>query len=122
MPLVVIQTAKTADLIESRSKMAAMQIVNKIGIRNMGVVTDKDLKQFTELLEKNKKPVEFTIDFDGKWFTYGVRIGAFKQALKEINLAEDRSIADKEKVMNNLIMLGAATKKQLEQLKERNQI
>jgi hypothetical protein len=36
MPLVVIQAAKTADLIESRSKMAVMQIVNKIGIRNQG--------------------------------------------------------------------------------------
>lgn len=122
MPLVVIQAAKTADLIESRSRMAVMQIVNKIGIRNMPAVTDKELKQFTELLEKNKKPVEFTIDFDGKWFTYGVRIGTFKQALKEVNLVEDGSIADKEKVMNNLIMLGAATGKQLEQLKERNLI
>lgn len=122
MPLVVIQTAKTPDRIEFMSKSAVTQITNKIGIRGTEAVNNKDIKQFTEMMEKQSKPVEFTIEFDGAWFSFGVRIGTFKRAFNEVNVVEDNSIADKEKVINNLILHGAATKKQLEQLKERNLI
>lgn len=122
MPLVVIQTAKTADRIEFMSKTAVMEIANKIGIRGMTAANDKDIQQFTDLMTKNKKPVEFTIDFDGAWFTFGVRVGNFKRACNEVNLLEDCSITDKEKVIKALIQYGAATQKQLDQLKERNMI
>jgi hypothetical protein len=123
MPEVTIQTAKTEDRIVFMSNTAKVQIANKIGLR-VEELDDNDVKKLklVELMTKNKKPVEFVISFDGTWFTLYIKIGSFKHEFNSINLIEDNSIKDKEKVMKNLIQFGAATQKQLDALKERNLI
>jgi hypothetical protein len=123
MPEVTIQTAKTEDRIVYMSKLAQMEIANKIGLR-VEALDDSDVKKnkLVELMTKNKKPVDFFIAFDGTWFELGVKVGSFKHVYNSINVVEDNSIKDKDKVMRNLIQYGAATQKQLEALKERNLI
>ena len=123
MPEVTIQTAKTEDRIVFMSKTAKMQIANTIGLK-VEELDDNDVKKLklVELMTKNKKPVDFAISFDGAWFTLSIKVGTFKHEFNSINLIEDRSIQDKEKVMKNLIQFGAATQKQLDQLKERNML
>src|SRR5882762_8704891 len=114
MPEVTIQTAKTEDRITFMSNLTKMQIANKIGLK-VEQLDDNDVKKLklVELMAKNKKPVEFVISFDGAWFTLHIKVGTFKHEFNSINLIEDGSIKDKERVMKNLIQLGAATQKQL---------
>ena len=121
MPEVTIQTAKTEDRIVFISNLAKMQIANKIGLK-VEDLDDNDVKKLklVELMTKSKKPVEFVISFDGTWFTLYIKVGTFKHEFNSINLIEDKSIQDKQKVMKNLIQFGAATQKQLDQLNERN--
>jgi len=121
MPEVTIQTAKTPDRIVFISNTAKMQIGNKIGLK-VEELDDSDVKKLKleELMNKSKKPVEFVISFDGTWFTLYIKVGSFKHEFNSINLIEDKSIQDKQKVMKNLMQLGAATQKQLDQLNERN--
>ena len=121
MPEVTIQTAKTPDRIVFISNTAKMQIGNKIGLK-VEELDDSDAKKLKleELMNKSKKPVEFVISFDGTWFTLYIKVGSFKHEFNSINLIEDKSIQDKQKVMKNLMQLGAATQKQLDQLNERN--
>lgn len=103
------------------SNTAKMQIANKIGVK-VEDLDDNDVKKLklVELMTKTKKPVEFVISFDGTWFTLYIKVGTFKHEFNSINLVEDKSIQDKQKVMKNLIQFGAATQKQLDQLNERN--
>ena len=103
------------------SNTAKVQIANKIGLK-VEDLDDNDVKKLklVELMTKNKKPVEFVISFDGAWFTLYIKVGTFKHEFNSINLIEDKSIKDKQKVMKNLIQFGAATQKQLDQLNERN--
>ena len=103
------------------SNTAKMQIANKIGLK-VEDLDDNDVKKLklVELMTKSKKPVEFVISFDGAWFTLYIKVGTFKHEFNSINLIEDKSIQDKQKVMKNLIQFGAATQKQLDQLNERN--
>jgi len=121
MPEVTIQIAKTEDRIVFMSNTAKLQIANRVGLK-VEQLDDNDVKKLklVELMTKNKKPVEFVIEFDGAWFTLYIKIGTFKHEFNSINLIEDGSIKDKERVMKNLIQLGAATQKQLDQLNERN--
>jgi hypothetical protein len=123
MPEVTIQTAKTEDRIVFTSKTAKVQIANQIGLR-VEELDDNDVKKLklVELMTKNKKPLEFVISFDGAWFTLYLKIGSWKHEFNSINLIEDNSIKDKEKVMKNLIQFGAATQKQLDALQERNML
>jgi len=122
MPEVTLQTAKTEDRIVSLSKMAKAQI-GKMGLR-VEDLDDKDVakQKLAEQMTKTKKPVEFVIEFDGVWFSLSVKIGTWKHAYNSINLVEDKSIKDKEKVIKSLIQFGAATQKQLDALNERNLI
>ena len=121
MPEVTIQTAKTEDRIVFISNLAKMQIANKIGLK-VEDMDDNDVKKLkiVELMTKSKKPVEWSIEFDGTWFTLYVKVGTWKHEFNSINLIEDRSIPDRKKVMKNLIQIGAATQKQLDALNERN--
>lgn len=121
MPEIAIQTAKTEDRIVFMSSTAKTQIANKIGLR-VEELDEKDVKKLklVELMTKNKKPVEFVIGFDGTSFSLSVKIGSWKHQYNSINIVEDNSIKDKEKVIKNLIGFGAATEKQLDALKERN--
>jgi hypothetical protein len=121
MPEVTIQSAKTEDRIVYLSNLAKMQIANKIGLR-VEELNESDVKRLklVDLMNKSKKPVDFVIEFDGTWFTLYIKVGTFKHEFNSINLIEDRSIKDKPKVLKNLIQLGAATQKQLDQLNERN--
>ncbi|HZR18279.1 MAG TPA: hypothetical protein VFE51_13385 [Verrucomicrobiae bacterium] len=121
MPEVTIQTAKTADRIVFLSNLAKVEIANKIGLK-VEDLDDNDVKKLklVELMTKNKKPVEFVISFDGTWFTLYIKVGSFKHEFNSINLVEDRSVKDKQKVMKNLIQYGAATQAQLDALNERN--
>jgi len=122
MPEVTIQTAKTQDRIVFTSNLAKLQIA-KVGLK-VEDLDDNDVKKLklVELMTKNKKPVEFVASFDGTWFTLYIKVGSFKHEFNSINLVEDNSIKDKQQVMKNLIQLGAATQKQLDQLNERNML
>jgi hypothetical protein len=121
MPEVTIQLAKTPDRIVFLSNLAKVEIANRIGLK-VEDLDDSDVKKLklVELMTKNKKPVEFVISFDGTWFTLYIKIGSFKHEFNSVNLIEDSGVKDKRKVMNNLIQYGAATRKQLDQLNERN--
>ena len=121
MPEVTIQVAKTEDRIVFTSNTAKMEIANRIGLR-VEELDDNGVKKLklVETMNKNKKPVEFVIEFDGTWFTLYIKIGSYKHEFNSINLIEDRSIKDRQKVMKNLIQYGAATQKQLDALNERN--
>lgn len=121
MPEVTIQTAKTPDRIVPISYVAKQEIANRIGLK-VEDLDDNDVKKLklVELMTKNKKPVEFSICFDGTWFTLYIKIGTIKHEFNSVNLVEDSNIKDKRKVMKNLIQYGAATQKQLDQLNERN--
>jgi len=121
MPEVTIQSAKTEDRIVYLSNLAKMQIANKVGLK-VEELNENDVKRLklVDLMNKSKKPVDFVIEFDGSWFTLYIKVGTFKHEFNSINLIEDHSIKDKPKVLKNLIQLGAATQKQLDQLNERN--
>jgi hypothetical protein len=121
MPEVTIQTAKTPDRIVFLSNLAKVQIKNKIGL-TVEDLDDNDVKKLklVELMTKNKKPVDFSIEFDGTWFTLYIKVGSFKHEFNSINLVEDKSIKDKKTIMKNLIQIKAATQAQLDALNERN--
>ena len=121
MPEKPIQTAKTADEIISKSKLTKMQIANQIGLK-VEDLDDHDVKKLklVELMKNNKNPVQFVISFDGTWFTLYIKVGTVKHEFNSINLVEDKSIKDKQKVMKNLMQFGAATQVQLDALNERN--
>jgi hypothetical protein len=123
MPEVTLQIAKTEDRIVFLSNLTRLQIANRIGLK-VQELDDNDVKKLklVELMNKSKKPVEFAIAFDGTWFTLYIKVGSFKHEFNSINLIEDRSIPDRKKVMKNLIDHGAATKKQLDVLNERNML
>src|ERR1041384_4612875 len=114
MPEVKIQTATTPDRIEFMFKTAQQEIANKIGIRNAGKLAEKDFKKLEELMAKNKKPVEYFISFDGEWFGFFAKVGTVKIEITSISVTNDPSITDKEKVLNNLLAYGAASKAQVE--------
>jgi hypothetical protein len=121
MPEVTIQSAKTEDRIVYMSNLTKMQLANRVGLK-VQELDEKDVQRLklVDLMKKSKKPVDFAIEFDGTWFTLYIKVGTFKHEFNSINLIEDRSIKDKKKVLKNLIQLGAATQKQLDQLNERN--
>jgi hypothetical protein len=123
MPEKTIQTAKTPDRIVFISNLAKMEIGNKIGLK-VEDLDENDVKKLklSDLMTKNKKPVEFVIEFDGTWFTLYIKVGSFKHEFNSINLVEDNSIKDKKQVMKNLIQYGAATQAQLNALNERNML
>ncbi len=124
MPLVVLQTAKVADRIDFMDKTARTEITNKIGVPMMSSslnLSDKEIKEYTALMEKNKKPAEFFLDFDGQFLTYGMRIGSTKKEFTSMKLTTDGiKVPDLDKARDNLVNRGVMTKKQLEALKERN--
>ncbi len=122
MPDVTLQTAKTEDRIVFLSNTTKLQI-QKLGLK-VEELDANDVKKLklVEMMTKNKKPLEFVISFDGTWFTLTLKIGSWKHEFNSINMIEDKSIKDKQAVMKNLINIGAATKKQLEALNERNML
>ena len=123
MAEVTIQTAKTEDRIVYMSKLAQTEAANKIGLK-VEALDERDVRNYklVEYMTKNRKPVEFFISFDGTWFELRVKVGSYKHVYNSINIVEDNSIKDKEKVILNLIQYGAATQKQLQALKDRNLI
>jgi hypothetical protein len=111
----VIQTAKTADRIESLHYMARMLIVNKIGLR-VDELKENDFKKLGELMEKSKKPVEFVMSFDGAWFSFFTRVGTVKNGISSVNIAEEKDMAKRAKILEALVSYGAATQAQVDAL------
>ena len=111
----VIQTAKTADRVESLHYMARMTIVNKIGIK-VDELKENDFKKLGELMEKSKKPVEFVMSFDGTWFSFFTRVGTVKSVISSVNIAEEKDLAKRAKILEGLVSYGAATQAQVDAL------
>ena len=120
MPEVRLQTAKDPGRVEFMYKTAKMEIANKIGIRGIRDPSDKDLKKLQELMAKHKKPVDFTIDFDGEWFTFAAKVGKVSGNEASINIAQDGSIKDKALVLKKLLDYKAATPALIEKYKKKN--
>jgi hypothetical protein len=110
MPDKVIQTATTPDRIKFMSTTAKTLIANRIGITGVPELDDKDIKKLSDLMSKTpNKPVEFVINFDGDGFNYFVRFTSTRIHVTSINLANVPNL-DVDKVLNNLVSYGAATK------------
>src|SRR5262245_47376928 len=116
MPQVTIQIAKTEDRIKFLSNLSKLEIQNKIGLK-VEELDDSDIKKLkiVETMTKLKKPLEYVIEFDDKgWFTLSFKIGTWKHEFNARNLIEDKSIKDRKEVVKNLVVYGAATKKQMD--------
>jgi vacuolar-type H+-ATPase subunit I/STV1 len=108
MPDVVYQTATTADRIDFMSKTAKQVIAARIGI-SVSILDAKDIAKLTEMMTKEKKPVEFVVSFDGDGINYFARVGSKKYPITAINIANDSSL-DLDKVLNNLVSQAVTTK------------
>lgn len=123
MPEASIFSARTPERIVFLSRETKDRIFAKFGLR-VEQLDENDVKKhkLAELMAKAKKPLDFVISFDGAWFRLGIKVGSWKYIYKSINLVEDKSIKDKQKVLKSLITFGVATQKQLDELNERNEL